>query len=226
MMPVFIEFFSSLATLAAMRGHGTTVKNGSYEYVTVPNATDAKVAELAKSPDYAVLANTGTLQAIKTKNQLMANVWTKADQLDGLVSIAQPAAVIIKDLGNHVYQMTASEPRQTGNPINFSFNYPVHLQGETAPVFSTSDHVLTFNPADLAGASRTVTFKLDVLVDWTGLAATIKTAGKLKAEDYTKASFAGLTQALADAKAVNADLLSSRQWMRRAPRCWLPLKTW
>ncbi|MCE2324169.1 polysaccharide lyase beta-sandwich domain-containing protein, partial [Streptococcus thermophilus] len=82
---------------------------------TVPNATDTKVAQLAKSPDYTVLANTGELQAIKTKDQVMANVWTKADQLDGLVSIDQPAAVIIKALGNSVYQLTAAEPSQTGN---------------------------------------------------------------------------------------------------------------
>lgn len=197
------------ATLAAM--HGATVKNGSYEYVTVPNATDTKVAQLAKSPDYTVLANTGELQAIKTKDQVMANVWTKADQLDGLVSIDQPAAVIIKALGNNVYQLTAAEPSQTDSPINFSFNYPVHLQGKTEALFSTNGHVLTFNPADLAGASRAVTFKLDVPVDRTTLAATIKTAGNLKAKDYTKASFATLTQALTEAKAVIADLATDQQ---------------
>ncbi|MFU0843564.1 MAG: LPXTG cell wall anchor domain-containing protein [Lacticaseibacillus casei] len=70
---------------------------------------------------------------------------------------------------------------------------------------------MTFNPADLAGASRAVTFKLDVPVDRTTLAATIKTAGNLKAKDYTKASFATLTQALTEAKAVIADLATDQQ---------------
>ncbi|ARY92677.1 MULTISPECIES: polysaccharide lyase family 8 super-sandwich domain-containing protein [Lacticaseibacillus] len=189
-------------TLAAM--HGSAVNNGHYEYVTVPGASDTKIAALAKDPAYQVLANTGDVQAIKTENQLMANIWTKASQLDGLVSVEQPAAVVIKNLGSNRYQLTIADPQQTNQPIHLDFDYPVQIDGDDAVNFSTNGHRLVFEASGLAGASRTVTFTLDVPADKTDLDNVIKQAEQMKAADYTKTSFAAFATALTAAKEVQS----------------------
>nr|WP_093997772.1 polysaccharide lyase family 8 super-sandwich domain-containing protein [Lacticaseibacillus zeae] len=188
--------------LAAM--HGSVVNNGHYEYVTVPGASDAKIAALAKDPTYQVLANTGDVQAIKTGNQLMANIWTKVSQLDGLVSVEQPAALVIKNLGSNRYQLTIADPQQTNQPIHLDFNYPVQIDGNDAVNFFTNGHRLVFETSGLAGASRTVTFTLDVPADKTDLDNVIKQAEQMKAADYTKTSFAAFASALTAAKEVQS----------------------
>ncbi len=187
-------------TLAAM--HGKTVTNGTYEYVTVPGATDAQVAALAKNPSYEVLSNTDQLQAIQTKNEILANVWTRANQLGDLVSIDNTAAVLIKDLGNNRYQITASEPRQTGATVNFTFNYPVSLVDKADTTFTAEDNQLHFATAGLAGASQTVTVQLAVPTDKTALTKTIAKAQSLSADTYTPSSFAKVQAALTAAQTV------------------------
>ncbi|WP_164507876.1 polysaccharide lyase family 8 super-sandwich domain-containing protein [Lacticaseibacillus suibinensis] len=190
-------------TLAAM--HGQNVDNGSYEYVTVPGATDAKIAALAKTPSYKVLANSNQLQAIQTKDEILANVWTKADQLADLVSIDNTAAVVIKDLGHNRYQLTAAEPRQTGATVNFTFNHPVSIATKAAGAFTAEGNQLHFDTTGLAGASQTVTVQLAVPVDKTALQKVIAQAKTLAAADYTPTSFAKVQTALDQAEALVDD---------------------
>lgn len=61
-----------------------------------------------------------------------------------------------------------------------------------------------FEASGLAGASRTVTFTLDVPADKTDLDNVIKQAEQMKAADYTKTSFAAFATALTAAKEVQS----------------------
>ena len=82
-----------------------------------------------------MLANTNEVQAIKTQDQIMANIWNKASLLGGLLEIDQPVSLVIKDLGENTYQLTATDPRQSDEPINFNFKYPVHIRKKQADGF-------------------------------------------------------------------------------------------
>ncbi|WP_179393819.1 polysaccharide lyase family 8 super-sandwich domain-containing protein [Lacticaseibacillus absianus] len=193
------RYTNTYLTLAAM--HGTSVTDGTYEYVTVPGATDAQVKALATTPAYTVLRNTARLQAIQTKDTLLANVWTATDQIGDFVSVDNTAAVVIKSLGRNTYTISAAEPRQTNTPINFTFNYPVHLTTDAAN-FTASGATLTLATDGLAGASRTATFVLDAPADLSALNQAVAAAQALDATAYTPTSFAALATPLADAVAL------------------------
>ena len=190
-------------TLAAK--HGSAVKDGKYEYVTVPGASDSTIAALAKKPKYQVLANTNEVQAIKTQDQIMANIWNKASLLGGLLEIDQPVSLVIKDLGENTYQLTATDPRQSDDPINFNFKYPVHIREKQADGFSVNQDLLMLKTKGLAGASRTVVVSVDVPTDKAALEGLISHAENVKATEYTPSSYGKLMTVLASAKAVYAD---------------------
>ncbi|WP_125702186.1 polysaccharide lyase family 8 super-sandwich domain-containing protein [Lacticaseibacillus daqingensis] len=193
------RYTNTYLTLAAL--HGSSVTNGTYEYVTVPGATDAQIKALAEKPAYTVLSNTDRLQAIYTADTLLANVWTATDQIGDFVSVDTPAAIVIKALGRNTYTISATDPRQTNAPVNFTFNYPVHLSADAAN-FTTSGNTLTFATDGLAGASRTATFVLDAPADLSALNQAIASAQALDASAYTATSFAALASPLADAVAL------------------------
>ncbi|MFR0705350.1 polysaccharide lyase beta-sandwich domain-containing protein [Enterococcus sp.] len=108
----------------------------------------------------------------------MANIWNKASLLGGLLEIDQPVSLIIKDLGENTYQLTATDPRQSDDPINFNFKYPVHIRKKQADGFSVNQDLLTLKTKGLAGASRSVVVTVDVPTDKAALEGVNLTCGK------------------------------------------------
>lgn len=141
--------------------HGQKVTNGKYEYVTVPGATDEQIAKLAANPEYQVLANTADVQAIKDGNRMLANVWTKAENLSDLLSVDQPSSLIVKDLGNNDYQINISDPTQSNEKITLKFNHDITASADVDSVFAVKGDLLIFDSTNLNGASRSVTIHVN-----------------------------------------------------------------
>lgn len=183
-------------TLAAL--HGSQVNNGKYEYVVVPGASNEKIAQLAAKPDYQVLFNNSDVQAIKTSDQIMANVWSKVEDLGGLFSTNSACSVIIKNLGANNYQITVSDPTQKDGTVKLSFNYPIALTTKTSD-FTVSGQDLLFKTNGLAGKSKSVKVSLNIPVDKSKLIDTIKKAQQIKEDTYTAQSYSKLKTALQQA---------------------------
>lgn len=145
--------------------HGKKVTNGKYEYVTVPGATDERIAKLAANPEYQVLANTADVQAINNNDRILANVWTKAENLADLLSVDQPSSLIVKRLGNNDYQISISDPTQSNEKVTLKFSHTITASPESDAAFAVQGNNLIFNSANLNGTSRSITIHVDAPKD-------------------------------------------------------------
>lgn len=102
--------------------HGTDV--GSYAYVLLPNATARRTAEVAADPGMTVLANTTTVQAVRShrENLLLANFWT-AGAVAGLACDG-PASVVIGREGRTT-TVAVSDPSRTAQTVRLTIDRQV-----------------------------------------------------------------------------------------------------
>ncbi|MDR6550876.1 polysaccharide lyase 8 family protein [Paenibacillus qinlingensis] len=130
------SFTDSYLTL--WNSHGTNPVGSQYAYVLLPNATSAQVANYAGNPEISVLANSGSVQAVKdnTLNLTAANFWTDTTVTSGGITSNKKASVMIKQNGQEL-ELAVSDPTQanTGN-IQLELN-------QAAAVLLSSDPQVT-----------------------------------------------------------------------------------
>ncbi|WP_056964541.1 polysaccharide lyase family 8 super-sandwich domain-containing protein [Lacticaseibacillus manihotivorans] len=182
--------------------HGAKITDGTYEYVTVPGATDEQIAELATKPIYQVLSNTSDLQAIQTGNQILANAWTSADDIAGLLSVDHASSLVVTALGGGDYEVSVSDPTQSNEAVTLTFKEGVTLSADDAGVFSVKGTQLIFDSDGQQGASQTVLVHLGALVDKSQLGEAMTQAEKIDTSRYVPSTLQQLAKALRHAKSV------------------------
>jgi hyaluronate lyase len=98
--------------LSLYMDHGVAPANGSYAYALLPNQTPSEVSSYASNPDFIVLANTDSVQAVKEKSLGMigANFWTNTTQTVDMITSSGRASVLVKENGGSELELSVSDP--------------------------------------------------------------------------------------------------------------------
>ncbi|MBB6637696.1 polysaccharide lyase family 8 super-sandwich domain-containing protein [Cohnella thailandensis] len=94
--------------------HGTAPTDASYAYTVLPNASASATEAYASSPETAVLANTGAVQAAKetTLNLIGANFWTDSLQTVDLITSNKKASIMTRETPDTSLAVAVSDPTQ------------------------------------------------------------------------------------------------------------------
>ncbi|UQZ34370.1 hypothetical protein C2I18_13085 [Paenibacillus sp. PK3_47] len=94
--------------------HGTAPTDASYAYALLPNQTAAQVSSYAGNPDFIVLANNSSVQAVKEKklHAVGANFWTQTEQSVDIIKSSGKAAVMVKENPGSDLFLAVSDPNQ------------------------------------------------------------------------------------------------------------------
>ncbi|MBE6609332.1 MAG: hypothetical protein E7634_01545 [Ruminococcaceae bacterium] len=76
--------------------HGVDPQNEKYAYALLPELNESETAAYALSPEFRILSNTGSLQAVEWKNGVKMYVFWSACEFDG-VEPDVPLMIILKD---------------------------------------------------------------------------------------------------------------------------------
>lgn len=102
--------------LALWVEHGANPAGAGYAYALLPGRSAGQVEQYAGDPDFSVLANTSSVQAVKenTLNVTGANFWTEAGGTAGIVSSSGKAAVAVRETATEI-ELSVSDPTAEGN---------------------------------------------------------------------------------------------------------------
>ena len=94
--------------------HGTNPTNASYEYALLPNKSSAQVSAYAANPNFEVLENSTSVQAVKetTLGIIGANFWQNAVETVDLITVDKMASVMTKETGTATLDVSVSDPTQ------------------------------------------------------------------------------------------------------------------
>jgi hyaluronate lyase len=140
--------------------HGIDPTNGGYAYQLMPGATAAQAAARVNSPTVQILANTESVQAIKSPSlrTTMANFFTKGAA--GPITVDAPCSVLVRQQGDSV-TVAISDPGRTSSRITVTIDLPGYqtvTAGTGVTVTQTGKQItLVADVSGAMGASRTVT---------------------------------------------------------------------
>jgi chondroitin AC lyase len=110
--------------------HGVNPENASYEYVIIPEMTASKLAAYSTKKGIQVLSNTSDLQAVKhaslNMSQLVFYKHGKIDLGEGTIEALQPCMLMVKTNGNHLEQLTVSDPTHKLDLLRFEISTAVN----------------------------------------------------------------------------------------------------
>jgi hyaluronate lyase len=141
--------------------HGTDPGAGGYSYILSPGATAARTAELAVDSGIKVLANTSTVQAIRSARDKLTliNFWS-AGEVDKIAA-SGPASVVIGQSGSSI-GVAVSDPSRTQQTVRITVAGRfgrVQAADETVTVIATGNQlVLDVAVGGSRGATHSATF--------------------------------------------------------------------
>jgi hyaluronate lyase len=141
--------------------HGTDPGAGGYSYIMLPGATTARTAELAVDSGIRVLANTSTVQAIRSARDklTLVNFWS-AGEVDKIAA-SGPASVVIGRSGSSI-GVAVSDPSRTQQTVRITVADRfgrVQAADETVTVIATGNQlVLDVAVGGSRGATHSATF--------------------------------------------------------------------
>jgi len=118
--------------------HGIAPSNATYSYIVVPNITSTDVATY-NTNNVKILSNTANIQAVKQNSLniiqvIFAAAGTLTDSISGLsITVDQPCALMVKNVGASKVTISLSDPRQTATNVKVSVKFS--LTGQSFPVF-------------------------------------------------------------------------------------------
>ena len=94
--------------------HGTNPTNASYAYALLPNKSSAQVSSYAANPNFEVLENSTSIQAVKetTLGIIGANFWQNAVRTIDMIKVNKMASVLTKETGTATLDVSVSDPTQ------------------------------------------------------------------------------------------------------------------
>lgn len=148
--------------LSLVIDHGTNPAAGGCAYILLPGASSRRTAELAADPGIAILANGGTVQAVRSaRDKLrMANFWA-AGEVDGITA-SGPASVVIGKNGATIH-LAVSDPSRTQQTLRLTVDGHVGrtlAADQAVTVVATGKQlVLDIAVGGSRGATHTATFR-------------------------------------------------------------------
>lgn len=110
--------------------HGASPKNGSYEYVILPNMTSYQITSYSKSPDIKILENSTDAQGVyeTTMRMTAVNFWNDITKTVGGITSNKKASVVMQlnPRNSDTLSIAISDPtlENTGT-ITIEINKPV-----------------------------------------------------------------------------------------------------
>lgn len=94
--------------------HGANPTNADYQYAILPNKSSSQVSSYASNPNFEVLENTTSIQAVKetTLGIVGANFWQDGENTVDLIKVNKKASVMTKETGNAL-DVSVSDPTQS-----------------------------------------------------------------------------------------------------------------
>ena len=125
--------------------HGNNVRQESYAYMILPNASLEETKAYRIDDQIEILANTPELQAVRHKQllQVQANFYQagKLDLGDGLeLTMDGPGLVLLHLDGQNIVKMAVSDPSRKLNRMHFQLNSKLNLQGTQHRVAWDAEH--------------------------------------------------------------------------------------
>ncbi|MBQ8689317.1 MAG: hypothetical protein IJ515_03025 [Clostridia bacterium] len=91
--------------------HGTNPTDAGYAYVVVPYATEEKLEACLNSPDFEIISNTKSLQAVRSRSLDIASyIFHEAGECDG-IKVDNPCIVMLGKRGDE-YTLAVTDPTQ------------------------------------------------------------------------------------------------------------------
>ncbi|HHX69074.1 MAG TPA: silent information regulator protein Sir2 [Gallicola sp.] len=189
--------------LTITKKHGLEVVNDSYEYVIIPGKTDKEIENYYKNPIYEVISNDGDVQAIRTNDLLMANVWNVNEKID-YITAKTPMSFIVENEGNNKVKIIISNPSQNNQEVSMEIDMDIEKVISKDENIRLEDNLITLDSTGLLGASREIVIQIKSTVDKTKLENKVKEVEKIDTSKYTAETVKALNDALAEAKEVLA----------------------
>ncbi|MFY9548286.1 polysaccharide lyase family 8 super-sandwich domain-containing protein [Miniphocaeibacter sp.] len=189
--------------LTITKKHGLEVVNDSYEYVIIPGKTDKEIENYYKNPIYEVISNDGDVQAIRTNDLLMANVWNVNEKID-YITAKTPMSFIVENEGNNKVKIIISNPSQNNQEVSMEIDMDIEKVISKDENIRLEDNLITLDSTGLLGASREIVIQIKSTVDKTKLENKVKEVEKIDTSKYTAETVKALNDVLAEAKEVLA----------------------
>lgn len=124
-------------TLWTDHGVNPAASANTYAYALLPNKTTAQLATYAAAPDFTVIANTASVQAVKEHNLnlVAANFWTDTATSAAHITSDRQAAVLTRESADEI-EIAVSDPTQLGTTTLLDI-------GRTALAFISGDPRIT-----------------------------------------------------------------------------------
>lgn len=148
--------------------HGTKPQNASYEYVVLPGINATSLETYLRNSPVAILSNTSEIQAVLHKDlDLTEIVFYKPGSLkinDGLELTAKsPCIIMLKISGNHISEISVSDPTQKLKSLQFSMNTSIEGKGDhwqIQPDKEKKNSLITIDLPEGGYAGQSVVIKL------------------------------------------------------------------
>ena len=117
--------------------HGVNPTNASYSYALLPGKSSTALQSYAADPDFAVLSNTGTVQAVREENLgiVAAQFWTGTPTPVGGITSTARSAVMTQPFAGGLTVAVSDPSQQATTPIE------VELDFAATALLSASDNV-------------------------------------------------------------------------------------
>ena len=179
--------------------HGSTVVDGSYEYVLFPDSNEDSIASYAKDNDLEII-NTEDAHAIIEGNVFAMNTFTNNVEVNGF-KVSEPACIYTKTVDG-IMTISISNPKQNAISLELELTDGYKsVVSKDDKVVENGDNKFTINTTGAAGSTFTITIELNV--DKSELQELIDDSEILIETDYTPATWAELAAALSGATTVN-----------------------
>jgi hyaluronate lyase len=139
--------------------HGNNPVNATYAYALLPNRSAREVEDYAASPQFTVLANTPTAQAVQetTLGITAANFWNDGSTSAGGITVNRKASVLVRNDGNFL-DVAISDPTQTNSAgINVTINVAAAalLSADAGVTLSQTSPQISFSVATAGASGKT-----------------------------------------------------------------------
>jgi hyaluronate lyase len=138
-------------TLWTDHGVNPSAPANTYAYALLPNKTTTQLVNYAASPDFTVVANTPSVQAVREKNLniVAANFWTDTSVTAAHITSDRQASVLTREFADEI-EIAVSDPTQLGTITQLDI-------GRTALAFISGDARIT-----VTRLSPTIQLSVDV----------------------------------------------------------------
>lgn len=181
--------------LTLVKDHGQEVIDDDYEYVIIPGKSSDEINDLYAHPNYEVLKNLDTVQAISSGDILLANIFDRNQKVSYLEAL-DAMSIVAKNKEAGIYEITLSNPKQDNRKVSLKFNKGIAQVISSEEGYTVNGDVISLDTENLFGQSRTIVVRAKV--DKTKLEKLVTENSDRDEMLYTESSWIIFKQALED----------------------------